>query len=97
VIERPSDLQRLDMANQAREISNKFASMTKELKGEEEKPNIYTEKVKRYKQYVVDKIVRVDDDSHPMYNEWILREQAESQGVKFHCPVMWLQERGVNV
>jgi len=97
VIEKPSEQQRQEMAKQAHSISEKFRSMTKSMNGEEDKPNLYTEKVKRYKQYVIDKLVRIDDDTHELYSQWIMRAQAQQMNMEYHCPVKWLQERGVNV
>ena len=91
-----TDEKMVAMAEQAREIAKKFDAMTKSAKGEEEKPNLYTAKVKRYRKYVADKLVRVDCDTHVLHSQWILREQALQQCLNYHDPVKWLCDRCIN-
>ena len=88
--------QRQAMAEQARGIAEHFESITKSHK-DGEKPNLYTAKVRRYKQYVRDKLVRVADDTHVLYSQWILKEQALQQCLEYDCPIQWLEARGINV
>lgn len=84
------------IAEQARSIADHFESITKSFT-DSAKPNLYTAKVKRYRQYVKDNLVRVDDDTHVLHSQWILKKQALEQSLKYHCPVSWLEERGIKV
>ncbi len=77
------------MAKQAREIAEHFESLS--TKEENKKPNLFTEKVARYKQYAKDGLVRIDDDSHVLYSQWVPKAQGE--GINTHCPAEWLKLR----
>jgi len=103
---KPTEGEKTEIAIQARGITEKFESMTKSFT-DDEKPNLYTAKVKRYRQYVADKLVRVDQEAefvdgvhvpaHALHSQWILKAQALNMCVKYHCPVEWLTERGINI
>ncbi len=75
-------------------LAEHFESLTKSH-DDKEKPNFYTAKVKRYRQYVADQLVRVEDKTHVLHDQWIFRKQAVQQGLNFHCPEKWLEEREI--
>lgn len=89
-----TDEERDAIAEHANRIALDFESKTKSYR-DDERPSLYTAKVKRYKQYVTDKLVRVDDDTHVLHSQWILREQALQQSLNYHCPVEWLERREI--
>ncbi len=91
---KPDDAEREAADAQARGIVEHFESLTKSH-DDKEKPNFYTEKVKRYRQYVADQLVRVEDKTHVLHDQWIFRKQAVQQGLNFHCPEKWLEEREI--
>jgi hypothetical protein len=59
----------------------------------DENPNLYTKKFNRYKQYVKDGLVRVEDSSSKLFQTWIPRAQATMAGVAFHDPAKWVKRR----
>jgi len=56
------------------------------------KPFYFTKKIERYKQYIQDDLVRIDDEGSSLYNQWIKRDSALQQCLSFHDPKMWLNE-----
>lgn len=92
----PSKEDRTGMAEQAKEIAERFANMTKG--GEiEEKQNMFTKKVRRYRDYAKDGVVRVDKYDHALHSQWVMRKQAIELNLPFHDPIEWLNERGIVV
>jgi len=73
----------------AREAMKKFASPSK--KGEEQ--NLYSKKFARYKKYVEDDLVRVEDQKSDLFQKWVPRKQATMAGVYYHDPVDWVKQR----
>jgi len=80
---------RESVAKQAREIFEHFQSLS--TKKDDKKPNMFTEKMKRYKQYAKDGLVRIEDCNHALHNMWVPKIQAE--GIESHCPATWLKKR----
>ena len=88
--DRPSDEERARVEAMAKDLADKFA-----FESEGNNKNLLTEKVKRYRQYVKDDLVRVDDYRSELNSTWIFRSQAVGSELKFHCPKAWLDKRDI--
>lgn len=82
--------ERVNVARIAREAAERFG-VNKHV----EKNNPLANKMRRYREYAKRDEVRIDQYGHELNNQWIMRKQAESMGLKYHCPVEWLKLKGV--
>jgi len=81
--------ERLRVQQMAREAMKKFAPPSKKDKEQ----NLYSKKFARYKKYVEDDLVRVEDPADYLFQQWIPRKQAEMIDVYYHDPVDWVKQR----
>lgn len=86
-----SDLSQSEKEKMSRIFSN-FQSQYG-VKQNRSEPSIVDTKVERYKGYAEADLVRIEQYTHELHDQWIMRVQAEELGLPYHDPVKWLEKR----
>jgi len=87
--EKQTETERENVSRMAREAMERFAPPSK--KGAEQ--NLYAKKFARYKKYIDDDMVRVEDPKSDLFQKWVPRKQATMAGVYYHDPIEWVKKR----
>ena len=58
-----------------------------------ENVSLLEKKLARYRKYIQDDLVRVEERGHSLDQKWIPRKQAHSIGVEYHDPVEYMEAR----
>lgn len=87
--DRPSEEERFAVQKKAAELAEMFAPKKKES----EEANLYSKKFQRYKKYIDDDLVRIEDPESVAFQNWVPRKKAVDAGLCFHDPAKWVQKR----